>query len=113
MRRSVDNSASPTINSSSWFFAAHKPLPSRLIAMRRISFVSGRPTYVFQHAQTERTARRALGNNHPIVLEIGKDLRNSREDLASLGEDSEKAAIMALAFVAALAFLAGRRYLRR
>ena len=63
--------------------------------------------------ETELTARRALGNNHPIVLEIGKDLRNSREDLASLGEDSEKAAIMALAFVAALAFLAGRRYLRR
>ncbi len=63
--------------------------------------------------ETERTARRVLGNNHPIVLEIGKDLRNSREALANLGEDSDKAALAALAFVAALAFLAGRRYLRR
>jgi hypothetical protein len=63
--------------------------------------------------ETERTARRVLGNAHPIVLEIGKDMRNSREDLARLGEDSDKAAMMALAFVAAVAFLAGRRYLRR
>jgi hypothetical protein len=63
--------------------------------------------------ETERTARRALGNNHPVVLGIVEDLRNSRKDLARLGEDSDKAAMMALAFVAAVAFLAGRRYLRR
>ena len=63
--------------------------------------------------ETERTARRVLGNSHPIVLEIGKDLRKSRKDLARLGEDSDKAALAALAFVAALAFFVGRRYLRR
>ena len=63
--------------------------------------------------ETIQPARRVLGNNHPIVLEIGKCLRNSREALANLGEDSDKAALAALAFVAAVAFLVGRRYLRR
>ena len=63
--------------------------------------------------ETERTARRVFGNSHPTVLDIGEDLKASREALARLGEDSDKAAMMALAFVAALAFLAGRRYLRR
>ena len=63
--------------------------------------------------ETERTARRVFGNSHPTVLDIGKDLKASREALARLGEDSDKAVMMALAFVAALAFLAGRRYLRR
>ena len=60
-----------------------------------------------------RISRRVLGNAHPDVLDIGKELQKCREDLARLGEDSDKAAMMALAFVAALAFLAGRRYLRR
>jgi len=46
-------------------------------------------------------------------LDIGEDLKSSREALARLGEDSDKAVMMALAFVAAVAFLAGRRYLRR
>ena len=68
---------------------------------------------VMTYTELERTARRVFGNVHPTVLDIGKDLRNSRKDLARLGEDSDKAAMMALAFVAALAFLAGRRYLRR
>jgi len=63
--------------------------------------------------ETERTARRVFGNSHPTVLDIGEDLKASREALARLGEDSDKAVMMALAFVAALAFLAGRRYLRR
>ena len=54
-----------------------------------------------------------MGNAHPDVLDIGKELQKCREDLARLGEDSDKAAMMALVFVAALAFLAGRRYLRR
>ncbi len=63
--------------------------------------------------ETERTARRALGNAHPIVLRMETDLRDSREALANLGEDSDKAAFAALAFVAAVAFLVGRRYLRR
>ena len=61
----------------------------------------------------EGIARRVLGNAHPDVLDVGKDVQESREALARLGEDSDKAAMMALAFVAALAFLAGRRYLRR
>ena len=63
--------------------------------------------------ETERTARRVFGNSHPTVLDIGEDLKSSREALARLGEDSDKAAIMAIAFVAALAFFVGRRYLRR
>ena len=61
----------------------------------------------------EGIARRVFGNAHPDVLDVGKDVQESREALARLGEDSDKAAMMALAFVAALAFLAGRRYLRR
>ena len=65
------------------------------------------------YTELERTARRVFGNARPTVLDIGKDLRNSRKDLARLAEDSDKAAMMALAFVAAVAFLAGRRYLRR
>ena len=63
--------------------------------------------------ETERTARRVFGNSHPTVLDVGEDLKASREALARLGEDSDKAAIMAIAFVAALAFFVGRRYLRR
>ena len=63
--------------------------------------------------ETIQTARRVLGNNHPIVLEIGKCLRNSRKALADARASSEQLALAALAFVAAVAFLVGRRYLRR
>ena len=50
MRRFIANSASLTDNASSWWLAADKPFPSCVIAFFRATFVSGRPTYVFQHA---------------------------------------------------------------
>ena len=62
---------------------------------------------------TERTARRVFGNAHPIVLSFEKDLQESRKALADARASSEQLALAALAFVAAVAFLAGRRYLRR
>ena len=63
--------------------------------------------------EAERTGRRVLGNAHPMVLGIQKDLRESRKALADARASSEQLALAGLAFVAALAFLAGRRYLRR
>ena len=63
--------------------------------------------------EAERTGRRVLGNAHPMVLGIEKDLRESRKALADARASSEQLALAALAFVAAVAFLAGRRYLRR
>ena len=48
-RRSIDNWASRTDNSSSWCASAYKPFPSTFIAKPRSAFTSGRPTYVFQH----------------------------------------------------------------
>ena len=51
-RRRIDHSASLTTNASSWSLASSKPFPSRHIALlRSLSVGSGRPTYVFQHAQ--------------------------------------------------------------
>ena len=94
---------------------------ARLLCVMRTDALFGDPSAtlddlreaVMTYTELERTARRVFGNVHPTVLDIGKDLRNSRKDLARLGEDSDKAVMMALAFVAAVAFLAGRRYLRR
>ena len=63
--------------------------------------------------ELERTARRVLGNSHPTVLCIENDLQESREVLADARASSEQLALAALAFVAAVAFLVGRRYLRR
>ena len=63
--------------------------------------------------ETERTARSVFGNSHPLVLQIEEDLRKSRKALADARASSEQLALAALAFVAAVAFLAGRRYLRR
>ena len=47
------------------------------------------------------------------VLCIENDLQESREVLADARASSEQLALAALAFVAAVAFLVGRRYLRR
>ncbi len=63
--------------------------------------------------ETERTARSVFGNSHPLVLQIEEDARKSRKALADARASSEQLALAALAFVAAVAFLAGRRYLRR
>ena len=63
--------------------------------------------------EAERTGRRVLGNAHPMVLGIEKDLRESRKALADARASSEQLALAALAFVAAVAFLVGRRYIRR
>ena len=63
--------------------------------------------------ETERTARNVFGNSHPLVLQIEEDLRKSRKALADARASSEQLALAALAFVAAVAFLVGRRYLRR
>jgi len=47
----VENSASWTDNASAWWPEKDKPTLSRFIAMLRAMSTSGRPTYVFQHAQ--------------------------------------------------------------
>ena len=54
-----------------------------------------------------------FGNSNPMVLQIQEDVRKSRKALADARASSEQLALAALAFVAAVAFLAGRRYLRR
>ena len=47
------------------------------------------------------------------MLSLRGELGEVREERDRLQEESDKATMMALAFVAALALLAGRRYLRR
>ena len=54
-----------------------------------------------------------FGKNHPEILGLRRELGEVREDRDRLQEESDKATMMAVALVAALAFLAGRRYLRR
>ena len=57
-----------------------------------------------------RRGRRTLGDSHPFVQDVAHELDELR---TGRSDSSEQAALTALAFVAALAFLAGRRYLRR
>ena len=61
----------------------------------------------------ERVWLRRFGENHPEILGLRRELGEVREDRDRLQEESDKATMMAVALVAALAFLAGRRYLRR
>ena len=56
---------------------------------------------------------RRFGENHPEILGLRRELGEVREDRDRLQEESDKATMMAVALVAALAFLAGRRFLRR
>ena len=60
----------------------------------------------------ERFYLRQLGENYPETLNVRRELEAAREQLARLREENDKATMMAVALVAALAFLAGRRYLR-
>ena len=57
-----------------------------------------------------RRGRRTLGDSHPFVQDVAHELDELR---TGRSDSSEQAAFAAIAFVAALAFLAGRRYLRR
>ena len=61
----------------------------------------------------ERVWLRRFGENHPEILSLRGELGEVREERDRLQEESDKATMMAVALVAALAFLAGRRYLRR
>ena len=68
---------------------------------------------VATYEDIERVWLRRFGENHPEMLSLRGELGEVREERDRLQEESDKATMMALAFVAALAFLAGRRYLRR
>ena len=57
-----------------------------------------------------RRGRRTLGDSHPLVQDVANELDELR---IGHSDSSEQAALAALAFVAAVAFLVGRRYLRR
>ena len=65
------------------------------------------------YEDVERVWLRRFGENHPEILGLRRELGEVREDRDRLQEESDKATMMAVALVAALAFLAGRRYLRR
>ena len=68
---------------------------------------------VATYEDVERVWLRRFGENHPEILGLRRELGEVREDRDRLQEESDKATMMAVALVAALAFLAGRRYLRR
>ena len=68
---------------------------------------------VATYEDIERVWLRRFGENHLEMLSLRGELGEVREERDRLQEESDKATMMALAFVAALAFLAGRRYLRR
>ena len=57
--------------------------------------------------------RRRFGDNHPETLNLRDEQADARKALADARASSEQLALAALAFVAAVAFLVGRRYLRR
>ena len=68
---------------------------------------------VATYEDIERVWLRRFGENHPEMLSLRGELGEVREERDRLQEESDKATMMAVALVAALAFLAGRRYLRR
>ena len=55
---------------------------------------------------------RRFGENHPETLNLRREQADARKALADARASSEQLAFAALAFVAAVAFLVGRRYLR-
>ena len=65
------------------------------------------------YEDVEKAWVRIFGEKHPDSLKLLREHAKARERLADARASSEQLALAALAFVAAVAFLAGRRYLRR
>ena len=65
------------------------------------------------YEDVEKIWLRIFGEKHPETLQLRRDHAKARECLADARASSEQLALAALAFVAAVAFLVGRRYLRR
>ena len=65
------------------------------------------------YEDVEKIWLRVFGEKHPETLKLQREVVAARERLADARASSEQLALAALAFVAAVAFLVGRRYLRR
>ena len=65
------------------------------------------------YEDVEKLWLRVFGEKHPETLKLQREVVAARERLADARASSEQLALAALAFVAAVAFLVGRRYFRR
>ena len=65
------------------------------------------------YEDVEKIWLRIFGEKHPESQKLQREVVAARERLADARASSEQLALAALAFVAAVAFLVGRRYLRR
>ena len=65
------------------------------------------------YEDVEKIWVRIFGEKHPETLNLQREFAEARERLADARASSEQLALAALAFVAAVAFLVGRRYIRR